>query len=217
MRIEDRDTGSWYLRRGRISRRTYWLHYALPITAASLAAVVLDVTSGLAWYSTGYSGGYTYSAQETYAGGPFMLLTSLVLLVPSVSALVARLHDRDHSAWWLLWGLVPFAGGDRAALLHPPARRRGPQPVRRRRGQRLQRAAAGAGPRPLNGRRAAASGQRRRHHSARPPAASRTPAAAAVAVGVVSTPASRSRCSTEAPAPTCSTVLGTRPSAVAAR
>ncbi|WP_409328835.1 DUF805 domain-containing protein [Trujillonella humicola] len=108
----ERDGGSWYLRRGRISRRTYWLHYALPITAASLAAVVLDVSSGLAWYSTSYSGGYYgYAAQETYAGGPFMLLTSLALLVPSVSALVARLHDRGRSAWWLMWGLVPFAGG----------------------------------------------------------------------------------------------------------
>lgn len=112
MRIEDRDTGSWYLRRGRISRRTYWLHYALPITAASIAAVVLDISSGLAWYSTSYSGGYYYYAtQETYAGGPFTLLTGLVLLVPSVSALVTRLHDRDRTAWSLLWGLVPFVGG----------------------------------------------------------------------------------------------------------
>jgi uncharacterized membrane protein YhaH (DUF805 family) len=112
MHVEDRDTGSWFLRRGRISRRTYWLHYALPITGASLAATVLDISSGLAWYSTSYSSsGYSYTAETTYSGGPFMLLTALVLLVPSVSALVARLHDRGHDAWWLLWGLVPFVGG----------------------------------------------------------------------------------------------------------
>ena len=109
--IEDQPAGSWYLRRGRISRRTYWLHYALPITGASLAAAALDIASGLAWYSTSYSGGYSYATQETYAGGPFMLITALLLVVPSVSALVTRLHDRDHEAWWLLCGLVPFAGG----------------------------------------------------------------------------------------------------------
>ena len=112
MYADDRGSGSWYLRRGRISRRTYWLHYALPITAASVAAMVLDISTGLAWYSTGYSStGYSYSVETTYSGGPFMLLTALVLIVPSVSALVARLHDRDHDAWWLLWGLVPIAGG----------------------------------------------------------------------------------------------------------
>lgn len=110
--IEDQARSSWYLRRGRISRRTYWLHYALPITGASIAAAVLDISSGAAWYSTGYSStGYSYSTETTYAGGPFMLLTALVLLVPSVSALVTRLHDRDRNAWSLLWGLVPFVGG----------------------------------------------------------------------------------------------------------
>jgi uncharacterized membrane protein YhaH (DUF805 family) len=24
--------------------------------------------------------------------------------------MVTRLHDRDHSAWWLLWSLLPWIG-----------------------------------------------------------------------------------------------------------
>jgi uncharacterized membrane protein YhaH (DUF805 family) len=38
-------------------------------------------------------------------------LVSLALIVPSISSQVTRLHDRDHSAWWLLFGLIPVVGG----------------------------------------------------------------------------------------------------------
>ena len=30
--------------------------------------------------------------------------------MPNVAAMVIRLHDRDHSAWWLLWNLLPGIG-----------------------------------------------------------------------------------------------------------
>ena len=35
---------------------------------------------------------------------------SLLTVVPSISSTVARLHDRGHSAWWLLWFLLPLVG-----------------------------------------------------------------------------------------------------------
>jgi len=37
-------------------------------------------------------------------------VVGLLLLVPNVAALVCRLHDQDHSAWGLLWLLVPILG-----------------------------------------------------------------------------------------------------------
>ena len=43
-------------------------------------------------------------------GGPVTAISALVLLVPNVAAMVTRLHDRDHSAWWLLWNLLPGLG-----------------------------------------------------------------------------------------------------------
>ena len=105
--------GSWYVRRGRIDRRTYWLHYALPLWAASVAAVLADIALGTAWYTTssevsGYGYGSYYEA--SFSGGPVMLLVNLALFAPSISAAVTRLHDTGRSGWFLLWGLVPIAG-----------------------------------------------------------------------------------------------------------
>ena len=104
--------GSWYVRRGRIDRRTYWLHYALPLWAASFAAILADIALGTAWYATSYqSYGYDYySADVSFSGGPITLLVSLALFAPSISAAVTRLHDTGRSGWFLLWGLVPIAG-----------------------------------------------------------------------------------------------------------
>ncbi|MGY1783174.1 DUF805 domain-containing protein [Geodermatophilus sp. SYSU D01036] len=103
---------SWYVRRGRIDRRTYWLHYALPLWAASVAAIWADIAFGTAWYTASYEsyGYYSSSADVTFSGGPITLLVSLALFAPSISAAVTRLHDTGRSGWFLLWGLVPIAG-----------------------------------------------------------------------------------------------------------
>ncbi len=39
-----------------------------------------------------------------------VVLYPLVALVPGLAVAVRRLHDTDRSGWWLLLGLVPFAG-----------------------------------------------------------------------------------------------------------
>jgi uncharacterized membrane protein YhaH (DUF805 family) len=107
--------GNWYVRRGRIGRKTYWLHYALPLTGAYVLATVLDVSLGLSFVSSHTSSYYSYDYYETsysamYSAGPIALMTSLALLAPSISALVTRLHDRGHSAHWLWFMLLPIAG-----------------------------------------------------------------------------------------------------------
>ena len=107
--------GNWYVRRGRIGRKTYWLQYALPLTGAYVLATVLDVALGLSFVSTHSSSYYSsdyYSSSYSamYSAGPIALITSLALLAPSISALVTRLHDRNHSAHWLWFMLLPIAG-----------------------------------------------------------------------------------------------------------
>jgi uncharacterized membrane protein YhaH (DUF805 family) len=37
-------------------------------------------------------------------------LASLALLLPNISVSIRRLHDTDHSGWWILIGLIPIIG-----------------------------------------------------------------------------------------------------------
>jgi uncharacterized membrane protein YhaH (DUF805 family) len=73
---------------GRSSRSAYWwwtLFYVLVIIAASIidAAINSPILGVLAW---------------------------LGLIIPNLAVLVRRLHDTDHSGWWVLIGLIPLAG-----------------------------------------------------------------------------------------------------------
>ena len=93
----------WYLRRGRIDRRTWWLHYTAPIAALSVLGLLADLSFGNTDLDAVATGGSPY--------GP-ILATVLLLTAPaSISASAARLHDRGLSAWRLLLGLVPYLGG----------------------------------------------------------------------------------------------------------
>jgi uncharacterized membrane protein YhaH (DUF805 family) len=98
--------GQWYVRRGRITRRTYWLHYTVPIIAAQLLAAVLDLALGLATTQPASGEGWVFSS----TAGPIGIVVTLAAIVPSVASLVTRLHDRGHSAWWLSWAFVPLVG-----------------------------------------------------------------------------------------------------------
>jgi len=37
-------------------------------------------------------------------------LAALALLLPNLSVAIRRLHDTDHSGWWVLIGLIPIIG-----------------------------------------------------------------------------------------------------------
>jgi uncharacterized membrane protein YhaH (DUF805 family) len=98
--------GQWYVSRGRIPRRVFWLHYVLPIFAVGIVAMILDAMLGLWLVAPASEGGPEFS------GGTGLLSTVVWFgtLVPGISSTVTRLHDRGHSAWWLLWLLLPLAG-----------------------------------------------------------------------------------------------------------
>ena len=92
----------WYLRRGRIPRRTWWLHYTLPLAALGVLAQLADLSVG-----------YDPAAQQGlygWTGGPMGTLVLIFSIVPSISSTVARLHDRGRSAAWLCWSFLPLIG-----------------------------------------------------------------------------------------------------------
>jgi uncharacterized membrane protein YhaH (DUF805 family) len=73
---------------GRTSRSGYWwfyLFYILVLIGASIvdAAIKTPILAGLA---------------------------VLALFLPTLAVLVRRLHDIDHSGWWVLIGFIPLAG-----------------------------------------------------------------------------------------------------------
>jgi uncharacterized membrane protein YhaH (DUF805 family) len=123
--------GHWYLRRGRIDRRTWWLHYTLPFALLSGLAVLAD-------WSLGHDPGLVAqngAAAATPSLGPLATTVGLLTLVPTVSAMVCRLHDWNQPALWLLAGLVPAIGGLALLLMSgcvrgtPGPNRYGPPPA----------------------------------------------------------------------------------------
>lgn len=74
---------------GRARRQEYWLFYLLYLILGIIAAVI-----------EGASGAGLISG-----------LLALVMLLPSISVLVRRLHDTDRSGWWALLMLLPILGG----------------------------------------------------------------------------------------------------------
>ena len=102
------DLKQWYVPRGRMDRRTWWLHYTLPLAGLGLLALIADQALGFG------SIGFTTTATATsfvYEPGFFAVVTSLATLVPSIAGHVTRLHDRNMPAWVLLLAFVPYIGG----------------------------------------------------------------------------------------------------------
>jgi uncharacterized membrane protein YhaH (DUF805 family) len=77
---------------GRITRRDYWLRFALPLFVITL---VLD---GLA------------SAADFAGLNVISLLINLFLMWPSFAVGAKRCHDRDRSGWFQLILLIPLVG-----------------------------------------------------------------------------------------------------------
>jgi uncharacterized membrane protein YhaH (DUF805 family) len=97
----------WYAPTGRIRRSDWWLRYVLPFVLIGAAARWLDALV----FPASVTDRFSHDDPDLLwflpdRGGPVLGAVALVLLVPYVAAMVTRLHDRDHSAWWLLWFLL---------------------------------------------------------------------------------------------------------------
>ena len=93
----------WYVRRGRIDRRTWWLQYALPVAALSVLALFADLALGNSDLQRMVETGV-----PEY--GPIVQTVALLTLPASVSGAVTRLHDRGLPAWLMLIVFVPLLG-----------------------------------------------------------------------------------------------------------
>jgi uncharacterized membrane protein YhaH (DUF805 family) len=79
---------------GRAGRREYWMFFLvyilIYIALAVLTAIMPEMLATVFGLAT--------------------LAFALGLFIPSLAVGVRRLHDTDHSGWWMLIGLIPLAG-----------------------------------------------------------------------------------------------------------
>ncbi len=73
---------------GRASRPAFWW-WVLFAIIASIVANIIDSAIDAPIFST---------------------IVGLGLLLPGLSVSIRRLHDTDHSGWWILIGLIPIVG-----------------------------------------------------------------------------------------------------------
>ena len=94
---------NWYLQvlkkyavfNGRARRREYWLFALFNLIISIVLAVIDSVTGSL-----------SPEAGMGLLGAIYML----GVFVPSLAVTVRRLHDAEHSGWWLLIAMVPLIG-----------------------------------------------------------------------------------------------------------
>ena len=79
--------------KGRIPRSKYW-YYFLAYLGISLVATFIDIAI------------FGRDNQTRVFTG----LVGLVAIIPSLAVSVKRAHDRNHSGWFLLVGLIPLIG-----------------------------------------------------------------------------------------------------------
>ncbi|MDF7679217.1 DUF805 domain-containing protein [Enterobacteriaceae bacterium ESL0689] len=103
---------NWYLKvlrnyigfSGRASRMEFWM-YTLITTIISIIIMILDTTL-FDWQPL------TDTLYGTmFSWGPLLSIYILLTFLPNLALSFRRLHDTDHSAWWLLISLVPLVGG----------------------------------------------------------------------------------------------------------
>lgn len=93
---------NWYLMalrkyasfEGRTQRAEYWF-FTLFSFIITLVLIVIDITIGMFNISAGLS---------------LSLVYIFLVLLPSVAALVRRLHDTNRSGWWFFLILIPIIG-----------------------------------------------------------------------------------------------------------
>lgn len=81
---------------GRARRTEYWT-FTLNNIIFAVVATILDNIFGV--------------TREGSSTGLFYTLFCLVILLPSLTVLVRRLHDVGKSGWWIFITLLPIIGG----------------------------------------------------------------------------------------------------------
>lgn len=77
---------------GRAPRSEYW-YWTLFVILVAIVAAILDAA--------------IFPYQQL---SPFNAITSIILMLPGIAVSVRRLHDMDHTGWWLLILLTGIGG-----------------------------------------------------------------------------------------------------------
>lgn len=112
---------NWYVKvlsqyvgfHGRARRREFWMF----VLVTAIVAVVLGLVDVLLGTDAAigardgarigiFNGLFVFPSSTGLISGIYVLATFL----PSLAVLVRRLHDRDHTGWWVLILLVPVIG-----------------------------------------------------------------------------------------------------------
>ncbi len=80
---------------GRATRAEYWWWVVFIVAATVILIAAGDIVLGT----------------DSGAGGVMAGLFILVTILPGLAVTIRRLHDSDHSGWWILVHLVPVIGG----------------------------------------------------------------------------------------------------------
>jgi len=86
---------------GRARRSEFWMFVLINF----MLGVAIQILIGFSINFGGSSSGSIISILGSLWG-----LYSLAILIPYLAVSIRRLHDTNHSGWWLLINLVPLAG-----------------------------------------------------------------------------------------------------------
>ncbi len=90
---------------GRASRSEYWW-FVLFILLAYATGALIDNMLGFTFSVTD-----PLTGEETSSGyGWVTMLIALGVILPNISVVVRRLHDKGRSGWWYWIGLIPLIG-----------------------------------------------------------------------------------------------------------
>jgi len=92
---------------GRASRSEYWWWVLVSVVVSFALQLLITVTGGARMQPNGtwqIEGGFGVVFVVLY------VIWGLAIIIPSLALLVRRLHDSNHSAWWLLIYLIPLVG-----------------------------------------------------------------------------------------------------------
>jgi len=88
---------------GRASRKEYW-GFIFFYISLFFFIIIADTIGG------GFERDATGDLLMSVWAATLIAILYILLLIPSLAVFVRRLHDTDHSAWWLFIALIPIIG-----------------------------------------------------------------------------------------------------------
>ncbi len=84
---------------GRLGRKAYWLFVLISFVISLVIGFTLGVICGV------------LRLPESAPIYSWLVVYAVFFLIPSISAIVRRLHDANFRGWWVLIALIPYIGG----------------------------------------------------------------------------------------------------------